>query len=197
MKMTNYRLQTEVENISEDKKKWFKQYMRDVLESEKPYYSKADYIGLSFKELENKIKYISEDIKELQALKQKLSKAKVLAMEAAAEVLSEYGITRIDGTVISSITVAAQKIKLKEYFEILDEKALVDLGFCKTVVDEEAVKEAMSIPKYMNKIANYVESRVEQETAPAKIKVNTRKSNNSMQRDEFKNSEQSQYLGGE
>ena len=55
MKMTNYRLQTEIENIKEDKQEWFKNYVRQVLESNKPYHAKADYIGLSIKELDNKI----------------------------------------------------------------------------------------------------------------------------------------------
>jgi len=35
MKMTNYRLQTEIENIKEDKQEWFKNYVRQVLESNK------------------------------------------------------------------------------------------------------------------------------------------------------------------
>ena len=64
MKMTNYRLQTEIENINIDKTEWFKNYVRQVLESNKPYHAKADYIGLSIKELDNKIAYISDDIKE-------------------------------------------------------------------------------------------------------------------------------------
>ena len=63
MKMTNYRLQTEIENIKEDKQDWFKNYVRQVLESNKPYHAKADYIGLSIKELDNKLSYIAEDRK--------------------------------------------------------------------------------------------------------------------------------------
>ena len=69
MKMTNYRLQTEIENINTDKTEWFKNYVRQVLESNKPYHAKAVYIGLSIKELDNKISYISDDIKELQTLR--------------------------------------------------------------------------------------------------------------------------------
>ena len=55
MKMTNYRLQTEIENINTDKTVWFKNYVRQVLESNKPYHAKADYIGLSIKELDNNL----------------------------------------------------------------------------------------------------------------------------------------------
>jgi nitrogen fixation/metabolism regulation signal transduction histidine kinase len=109
MKMTNYRLQTEIENINTDKTEWFKNYVRQVLESNKPYHAKADYIGLSIKELDNKIAYIADDIKELQTLKKNLTLAKTTALEATAEVLAEYGIDRLDGTVISSITIAPPK----------------------------------------------------------------------------------------
>jgi hypothetical protein len=94
MKMTNYRLQTEIENINEDKQEWFKNYVRQVLESNKPYHAKADYIGLSIKELDNKISYIADDIKELQTLKKNLTNAKAIALEATATVLAEYGINR-------------------------------------------------------------------------------------------------------
>ena len=129
MKMTNYRLQTEIENIKEDKQEWFKNYVRQVFESKKPYHAKADYIGLSMKELDNKIAYIAEDIKELQTLKKNLARAKSIALEATATVLAEYGIDRLDGTSISSITITPKKTKLKETFKIIDAEALIKLGF--------------------------------------------------------------------
>ena len=174
MKMTNYRLQTEIENINTDKTEWFKNYVRQVLESNKPYYAKADYIGLSIKELDNKIAYISDDIKELQTLKKNLTLAKSTALEATAEVLAEYGIDRLDGTAISSITITPQKTKIKETFKIIDEDALMQLGFCKVVIDEDAVKEAMKTLEGMNEIDKFVEVGVTNETIPAKIRVNAR-----------------------
>ena len=172
MKMTNYRLQTEIENINTDKTEWFKNYVRQVLESTKPYYAKADYIGLSIKELDNKIAYIADDIKELQTLKKNLTLAKTTALEATAEVLAEYGIDRLDGTVISSITIAPPKTKLKETFKIIDSDALIQLGYCKVVVDEDEVKKAMSTLDGMNEIDKFVEIGVAKEDIPAKIKVN-------------------------
>jgi len=105
MKTTNYRLQTEIEHLTPTSQKdWFKNYVREILESDKPYHVKADYIGLSFQELQNKIDYLSSDIKELQLLKKTLTEAKTIAQEATASVLTEYGIDRIDGTAISSLT---------------------------------------------------------------------------------------------
>jgi len=175
MKMTNYRLQTEIESIKEDKQEWFKNYVRQVLESSKPYHAKADYIGLSIKEIENKISYISDDIKELQALKKNLTTAKVTALEATATVLAEYGIDRLDGASISSITITPQKTKLKETFRVTDADALIKLGYFSVVVDEQSVKDAMLTVEGMNEIDKFVEVGVIKEEVPSKIKVNFRR----------------------
>ena len=175
MKMTNYRLQTEIENINTDKTEWFKNYVRQVLESNKPYHAKADYIGLSIKEIDNKISYINDDIKELQALKKNLTLAKTTALEATAEVLAEYGIDRLDGTAISSITITPPKTKLKETFKITDADALIQLGFYSVVVDESAVKDAMLTVEGMDSIDKFVEVGVVKEMTPAKIKVNAKR----------------------
>ena len=175
MKMTNYRLQTEIENIKEDKQEWFKNYVRQVLESNKPYHAKADYIGLSIKEIDNKIEYLSADIKEMTALKKSLTTAKTIALEATATVLAEYGIDRLDGTSISSITITPQKTKFKETFKITDADALIKLGYFSVVVDEESVKDAMLTVEGMNEIDKFVEVGIVKEDVPAKIKVNARR----------------------
>lgn len=185
MKMTNYRLQTEIENIKTDKQEWFKDYVRQVLESNKPYYAKADYLGLSIKEIDNKISYIADDIKELQALKKNLTTAKAIALEATATVLAEYGIDRLDGTAISSITITPKKTKLKETFSITNPQALIELGFYKVTVDEESVKEAMLTVEGMDSIDRYVEVGISKEEIPAKIKVNARRSSSNNQATEL------------
>ena len=189
MKMTNYRLQTEIENINVNKQEWFKNYVRQVLESNKPYHAKADYIGLSIKELDNKISYIAEDIKELQALKKSLTNAKSVALEATASVLSEYGIDRLDGTSISSITITPKKTKLTETFKIKDSgvDALIKLGYFSVVVDENSVKEAMKTLDGMNEIDAFVEVGVTKEEVPARIKVNARRSSQNNQATELLN----------
>jgi len=187
MKMTNYRLQTEIENINTDKTEWFKNYVRQVLESNKPYHAKADYIGLSIKELDNKIAYISDDIKELQALKKNLTLAKTTALEATAEVLSEYGIDRLDGTAISSITITPAKSKTKDTLNIINSEELIKLGYFRVVVDETSVKEAMCTLEGMNEIDKFVEVGVVKEEVPAKIKVNFRRNSSNNQATELLN----------
>jgi len=176
MKTTNYRLQTEIEHLAPSSQKdWFKNYVREILESDKPYHAKADYIGLSFQELQNKIDYLSSDIKELQQLKKTLTEAKTIAQEATASVLTEYGIDRIDGTAISSLTITQSKIKTKNKLVITDAYALMALGYTKVTVDEKAVTEAMSTLEGMNEIDPYVEVSVTTEEVPARIKVNAKR----------------------
>lgn len=174
MKTINYRLLSEIQNIKADNPEFFKNYVRQVLESDKPYYAKADYIGLSIQEIQNKIDYLSEDIKEMNALKKSLMEAKSVALEATASVLSEYGIDRLDGAMISSITITPKRTKLTETFKIIDPQALIKLGYCSVIVDEQSVKEAMSTLETMSEVDAYVEVGVISETVPARLRVNTR-----------------------
>ena len=187
MKTTNYRLQTEIENLKEGKEEWFKNYVRQVLESDKPHYIKADYLGLSIQELQNKIDYLSEDIKELNTLKKRFVNAKELSIQAIASVIAEYGIDRLDGAAISSITITPSTTKSKETFKILDAQALIDLGYYTVVVDEDAVKAAMLTLEGMNEIDKYIEIGVVTEEVPARIKVNARRTHTNNQATELLN----------
>ena len=185
MKTTNYRLQTEIENIKVDKTEWFKDYVRQVLESDKPYHVKTDYLGLSIQEIQNKIDYLTSDIQEMSVLKKNLVNAKSLALEATAAVLSEYGIDRLDGTAISSITITPKKSKLIETFKITNAEALIKLGYYSVVVDEQSVKDAMLTLEGMDKIDKYVEVGITTQEIPAKIKVNARRSSSNNQATEL------------
>lgn len=176
MKTTNYRLQTEIEHLTATSQRdWFKNYVREILESDKPYHAKADYIGLTFQELQNKIDYLSSDIKELQQLKKTLSEAKIIAQEATASVLSEYGIDRIDGTAISSLTITPSKIKTKDKLVITDAESLKSLGYVKIILDEDAVKDAMCTIEGMDEIDKFVEVGIVTEEVPARLKINAKR----------------------
>ena len=185
MKMTNYRLQTEMENIKPDKQEWFKDYVRQVLESNKPYHAKADYLGLSIQEIQNKIDYLTADIHEMSVLKKSLTSAKTLALIATAEVLEEYGVDRLDGTSISSITITPKKTKLTETFEIINAEALIKLGYYSVIVDEQSVREAMLTAEGMDDIDAFVKVGIITEETPARIKVNARRSSTNNQATEL------------
>lgn len=186
MKSTDYHLQKEIQNIKPDNQEWFKDFVRQVLESDKPYYAKADYLGLSIKELDNKLNYLSEDIKEMQTLKKSLTQAKATALEAVASVLTEYGIDRLDGTAISSITITPQKTKLKEELVILDERSLMELGYFKPVLDMQAIEQALE-SKSDDEINRHVQVEVSKETTPSRIKVNAKRTCTNTQADELLN----------
>ena len=176
MKTTNYRLQTEIEHLSPtSQKEWFKNYLKEVLESNKPYYVKSDYIALSFMELDNKLLYLSNEIKILTALKKKLTEAKTLGLEIAAETLKEYGIDKMEGTAISSLTIAPPKTKTKETIRIKDPQKVMELGYVSFSVDEKAVKEALHHEDMFAELDPYVDVSYEEEEVPARLKINKKR----------------------
>lgn len=130
MKLINYQLQTQIETLSEIKsQEFFKDYIQDILEDEsKPYYQKADYVGLSLNTLKSKINDIASNIKELQALKKRLTESLDIARILTADVLTKNGVDRIDGNIISSITLSKPTTKTKDTLTIKDNQAVMGLG---------------------------------------------------------------------
>jgi hypothetical protein len=155
MKLVNYQLQNQIEHLSEQKSNsYFKEYLQSVLEDEsKPYYQKADYVGLSLNELKNKIDDISTSIKELQAYKKRLSSALDIAKTITAKVLLDNGVDRIDGNIISSITLSKPLSKTKTDISILDEQEIMKMGYIKFSVDMEAI-DTKSNTEVINKALN-------------------------------------------
>ena len=177
MKTVNYRLQSEIEHLSpSSQKEWFRNYLKEILESNKPYYQKSDYIALSFMELDNKIDYLSSEIKTLKALKKKLEDAKTLGLEITAQILKEYGIDKMEGTAISSLTITPSKIKTSKTIHYKNPNKIMELGYVSFSVDEEAVKEALETKEGRDELNAYVQIEVEEEEIPAKLKINKRRS---------------------
>jgi hypothetical protein len=176
MKTESYRLVKEMEHINPTNLDWFKHHIRGILESEKPFHVKCDYIGLSFQEIDEKVEFLALQIKEIQTMKKSLESAKSIALEAVASVLGEYGVDRIDGTMISSITISPSKTKIKNTLTILDANALISLGYVNVTIDEKSIMEAMCTVEGMEEVDQYVEITVTEENIPARIKVNTKRS---------------------
>jgi len=176
MKTTNYRLQTEIEHLTPaSQKEWFRGYLQEILESDKPYYVKSDYIALSFMELDNKMSYLSNEIKSLTALKKKLTEAKSLGLEIAAQTLAEYGIDKMEGTVISSLTITPQKQKQKETIRIKDPQKVMELGYVNFIVDDKAVKDALRHTELFEQLDPYIDVSLEDEMVHAKLKINKKR----------------------
>ena len=177
MKLVNYQLQTQIEHLSEDKpNNFFKEYLQSILEdTSKPYYQRADYIGLSLNEIKSKIDTLSSDISELQALKKKLSNALDIAKVQVADIFIANGIDRIDGNIISSLTLSNATSKTKDEIIIKNEDALINLGYVKFSVDLEAVEKALSTKEGKKELKKLVDVIPITVTTPAKIKVNTKR----------------------
>ncbi len=177
MKLINYALQTQIEYLGENKtNSHFKDYLKSVLEdTSKPYYQRADYIGLSMQEIKSKIDTLTSDISDLQALKKKLNSALKIAKELTANVFLENGIDRIDGNIISSLTLTNATSKTKDEIIIKNEDALINLGYVKFSVDIEAVEKALTTKEGRKELKKFVEVTPITISTPAKIKVNTKR----------------------
>ena len=178
MKLINYQLQTQIEYLSDENKpnNFFKEYLQSILEdTSKPYYQRADYIGLSMQEIKSKIDTLSSNISELQALKKKLSNALEIAKVQVAEIFASNGIDRIDGNIISSLTLTNPTSKTKDEIIIKNEEALINLGYVKFSVDIEAIEKALQTKEGKKELKKYVEVMPITVTTPAKIKVNTKR----------------------
>lgn len=181
MRLVNYKLQTQMENLNENSdNKYFKEYLKSILEDPNiPYFQKADYIGLCLQEINSKVEYIANDIKELQAYKKRLQTALTLAKELVADVLIQNGVDRVDGNVISSITLQSESITTKQEIVILDENAVMTLGYVKFEPDIEAIKVALETPKGKKELKDIVTTITETSTNKAKVKVNAKKKSSS------------------
>ena len=180
MKLVNYKLQTQMENLNESSTNThFKDYLKSILEdSNTPYFQKADYIGLSLQEIASKIEYIGTDIRELQAYKKKLQTALALAKELVADVLIQNGVDRVDGNFISSLTLQEESISIKSDVVILDENRVMGLGYVKFTPDIEAIKIALETPKGKKELEGLVSVITETTTIKPKVKVNSKKAIN-------------------
>jgi len=178
MKLVNYQLQNQMEQLGEEKSNnYFKDYLTSILEDQlKPYYSKADYIGLSLNELKNKIDDISSSIKELQSYKKKLSGALDIAKTITAEVLKDNGVDRIDGNIISSLTLSKPLTKTKTDISILDEQEVMKLGYVKFSPDVDAIEKALKTDMGKKELENLVSVINITTTTPSKVKINTKRS---------------------
>jgi hypothetical protein len=158
---------------------YFKEYLTEILEDEtKPYYQKADYVGLSLDELKNKIDYLSQDIRELQALKKRLSSSLDIAKTITADVLLKNGVDRIDGNIISSITLSKPSTKTKDTLTITDENEVMKMGYVKFEPDKESILKAITTDIGKKELEKFVSITSETIDTPAKVKINTKRSAN-------------------
>lgn len=175
MQTKRYRFEMQIENASLESQEWLKREFKTILESEKDFTRKADYIGFSILGIDKKIVGIDEEIKELQELKKNLKAAKEIAAQVGAETFKEYGIEKIEGIGISSITLTKEQIKTKTKLRILNEDALLKEGYFKVVLDQDAIIQAYSKADERKELLDYCTVTLETEKIPSKLKINKKR----------------------
>jgi len=175
MKTTRFKFETAVQGATEKTQEWLKEEFRAILESDKDYTRKADYIGFSVLSIDQRIQSIDEELKELQTLKKSLKTAKEIVLETGAQIFLEYGIDKIDGAGISSITFTGAITQDKSKLVIDNPDALIESGFFKKVVDEDMVQQFYTSEKYGHIIQEHAHIDVISNPKPAKIKINKRR----------------------
>jgi hypothetical protein len=175
MKTTRYNFERVLQDAKANNTDWLKEGYKSILESDKDYTRKADYIGFSILSIDDKVASIDEEIKELQTLKKNLKTAKDIALTIGASVFKEYGVEKIEGAGISSITLTKPSRKTKTVLTPTDEALLIESGFYKKVLDLDAVVSAYEYNNYTKLITKACKIDKVTTTTEAKLKVNKRR----------------------
>ena len=101
----------------------------------------SDYAALALNSIAHRIDEIKHAEAELKGLKVALSQQSDIIKEGVALWLSSVGLDKLQGNIVSSITVL--KGKPNEVLIIDDEEALINAGYFKTVLNKTAVKDAL------------------------------------------------------
>jgi len=176
MNTIRYQLERDIESATLSSRDWLKERFKDVLESDKEVSRKCDYLGYSILGMDARIQTIEEEISELKVIKDTLKTAKELALEVGAELLSEYGIAKLEGAGISSISVYSPLLHPKLILQVEQPQPLMEAGFMKQVVDVDAIKEAYLKGEYKELIEQHCSVALTQNTSPKRLRINQRRS---------------------
>lgn len=157
-------------------KKWFTQSVKDILESKLSPFSKSDVIAETFISVDAKIDYIKEQQTLLSNLKKQLETAKTYAKEEVSNALLSFGVSKLEGLKVSSITASKPTNKSVAKLEILNKDELLKLGYFKVVLDEEAVEEALLSADKRPEVEEFADMKIETVSKKATIRINKRKS---------------------
>ena len=101
----------------------------------------TDYIAFALDNLDSQVARMKAAKKELDALIKANEAQKNIIKTQTAEWLNECGLDKLQGDITSSMT--TYQPKAKETVKVLNEKALIDAGYFKTILDIAAIKEAL------------------------------------------------------
>ena len=90
---------------------WFYQSVINILENPNlSSFTKADQIADAFISLDSKLDYIVEQQRLLASLKKQIEIAKELAKEEVSKALLSFGVTKLEGMKVSSITASKKMV---------------------------------------------------------------------------------------
>jgi len=161
---------------NEQAKKWFTQSVQEILESitQTPY-SKCDAIAEVFVSVDSKIDYIKEQQTLLANLKKQLELAKSYAKEEVSKSLSSYGLSKLEGLKVSSISASKETTKKVPKLEIHNKDELLKLGYFSVILDDKAVEEALLSEDKRPEVQEYADLKIEIQKKTATIRINKRK----------------------
>jgi len=185
-----YPLVAEIENLSVSSNTsldWFKDFIRNLLESPKETYTKVDAIALSVADVDARISYIADEIKSMTALKKRLTLAKNMAQEMIAEVMAEYGVSQVEGVAVSSLSITPEKRVYKERIRVKDgqENKLLEMGYVDFTVDLDSIATDIKDMKKMKELDDYISVDIEEKVFKAKVRINKKRSSNVTQADKL------------
>ncbi len=111
----------------------------------------------------------------MQEYKKKLKDAKDIAVTVGAEVFNEYGISKIEGGGISSITTSTPTVVTQLNFNVIDEDELIYQGFYKKVLDLDKIKRYYASGEYMDLIKSTVDITKTKIARHSKLRINKRR----------------------
>lgn len=155
---------------------WFYEAVIGILEDKYlPSFTKADRIAEVFSDLEMKLTYLKEQQQLMQQLRKQLDHAKGNAKVQVAKALKSFGVGKLEGVIVSSITVQPSSQGSKMSLEITDPQALIDTGYFSVIVDEDAVREALSSADRRAEVEDYVRVIIETIEKSETIRINKRR----------------------
>lgn len=163
---------------------WFYQSVINILENQKlTSFTKADQIADAFISLDSKLDYIIEQQRLLANLKKQMEIAKELAKEEVSKALLSFGVTKLEGMKVSSITASKETVKSVAKLQILNEEELLRAGYFKVELDLQAIEEALLSADKREEVQDYADMKIEKVVKCATIRINKRK--NGLSNDEL------------
>ena len=157
-------------------KQWFYQSVMNILENQNlTSFTKADQIADAFISLDSKFEYIVEQQRLLASLKKQIEIAKELAKEEVSKALLSFGVTKLEGMKVSSITASKETVKSVAKLQILNEDELLKAGYFKVELDLQAVEEALLSADKREEVQDYADMKIEKVVKGATIRINKRK----------------------